>query len=330
MNNTKNNPMLSVFMITYNHEKYIKQALDGILMQKVNFPYEIIIGDDCSQDNTQNILKEFKKKYPLKIKLLLHKENIGIKENVNSVWRECSGKYIASCEGDDFWIDEYKLQKQVQFLEKNPQYIGTTHKFQIVDEKNKKIDKELKHYFSGRIYNLSHAKDFLMPGQTATLVYRNILKDNFRNFELLENCEANGDRKLSLFLSLFGEIYCFDEVMSAYRVIETHGDSWSAKTKGKNMILHRLNTFKELSYLAKEIKNVNINFKAQYLECGLTAFYILLTKPNKENLFVLKEVYKNTRHKKEMIFFICIKFSKKILTYCSKKIKKAIFIGKKI
>lgn len=112
-------PLVSVWMITFNHEKYISTAIDSILEQKVEFQYEIIIGDDFSSDNTREILLEYKKNHPRIIKLLFHKANIGMIANQNHTFNLCRGKYIAMLEGDDYWCNPQKLQKQVNAMEKN-------------------------------------------------------------------------------------------------------------------------------------------------------------------------------------------------------------------
>jgi len=114
--------MVSVFILVYNQEQYIKQTIQSILDQKTNFDFNLVIGEDCSTDNTLNILQEFKNKYPDQIKLLSLKKNIGLIHNFVRTLKECDGKYIAICDGDDFWIDTSKLQKQVDFLEKNIDY----------------------------------------------------------------------------------------------------------------------------------------------------------------------------------------------------------------
>lgn len=106
---------VTIISLTYNHEKYIAQALESILMQKVNFTYEIVVGEDCSKDRTREILIQYAEKHPDKFHLLLHEKNIGAAKNQNKVFENCKGKYIAMLEGDDYWTDPYKLQKQVDF-----------------------------------------------------------------------------------------------------------------------------------------------------------------------------------------------------------------------
>ena len=119
-----NKPIVSVVMITYNHEKYIQQAVEGVLMQQTDFPIELIIADDASPDQTEKIVTTIKKKHPNGnwIKYTRHLQNKGMTENFMWALGQAQGKYIALCEGDDYWTDPYKLQKQVDFLEANEEY----------------------------------------------------------------------------------------------------------------------------------------------------------------------------------------------------------------
>lgn len=123
---TNSTLILSIVCHTYNHENYIEQTITSFLNQKTSFPFEIIIHDDASTDKTKQIIEKYQEKYPNIIKTIFQTENKYIK-NIN-IWSEytfpkCHGKYIAICEGDDYWSDAYKLQKQVDFLEKNTNYV---------------------------------------------------------------------------------------------------------------------------------------------------------------------------------------------------------------
>src|SRR5579863_10267113 len=118
---------VSVHMITYNHEKYIADAINGVAFQKTNFPIELIISDDCSTDKTRQIIEKFTIMYPDLLRPIFREKNIGSMANFTDTFSYCSGKFIALCEGDDYWSDPYKLQKQVDFLENNPNYVGCFH-----------------------------------------------------------------------------------------------------------------------------------------------------------------------------------------------------------
>src|ERR1700739_2391661 len=113
-------PLISVCMITYNHEKYIAQAIESVLAQKTNFPVELVIGDDYSTDSTRKICLDYKKKHPDILKLRFPDKNMGMMPNFIANLKECDSRYIALLEGDDYWTDPYKLQKQFDFLEANP------------------------------------------------------------------------------------------------------------------------------------------------------------------------------------------------------------------
>ncbi|WP_435579666.1 glycosyltransferase family 2 protein [Gilvibacter sp.] len=139
---------ISVGVVTYNHEKYIEQCLEGILMQKVDFNYEIILGEDDSTDNTRAICQKYAQQYPDKIRLFLRSREDVIYINGNPTGRynfienlkQCKGKYMALCEGDDYWTDPLKLQKQVDFLEANPDYAICFHEAKIEWAQQKKYN----------------------------------------------------------------------------------------------------------------------------------------------------------------------------------------------
>ena len=123
-------PLVSICVFTYNHEKYISQTLDGIIMQRTSFLYEIIIHDDASTDNTKSIIEKYRSDFPDIIKPIFQKENKYLISKFNFqyeyVYPKAKGKYIAICDGDDYWIDPTKLQKQVEFLDLHPEY-GLIH-----------------------------------------------------------------------------------------------------------------------------------------------------------------------------------------------------------
>ena len=114
-----NKPKVSICCVTYNQKDYIKQTLDGFLMQKTNFPFIIIVGDDCSTDGTTEIIKEYADKYPDIIKPIYHNTNQKMYNNSCDVYNAVDSEYVALCEGDDYWIDENKLQLQIDLLDKN-------------------------------------------------------------------------------------------------------------------------------------------------------------------------------------------------------------------
>ncbi len=132
---------LSVFVMTYNHSLFIKNTLEGILNQSVNFNYDIVVGDDYSNDNTREIVLDFATRFPGKFKLIFYSSNIGAIANQNNILTNCTGKYIAMCEGDDYWTDPYKLQKQVDFLNSNSDYSICCHDYDVVNSEGSVIKK---------------------------------------------------------------------------------------------------------------------------------------------------------------------------------------------
>ena len=204
---------LSVCMITYNHEKYIAQAIDSVLMQEVNFDYEIVIGEDCSTDNTRGILLEYQKKYPNKIKLLLRDKNLGMMHNFVNTLNNCSGQYVALLEGDDYWTDSHKLQKQVDFLETHPDFVICFHNMNIIYEDDI-TESQVSNLHQNEVTNIEDIiKDWYI--MTASMVYRNNI---IREFPEWYYYVKNGDYALQLMLACYGKIYYIDEVMGVYRI----------------------------------------------------------------------------------------------------------------
>ena len=166
-------PVVSVLTVTYNHGRFIRQCLESILMQKTTFPFEIIIGEDCSTDDTRSIVKEFEARYPDIIKAVYHDKNVGGLRNVHEfVIPRAQGKYIAVCEGDDYWTDENKLQKQVEFLDANPQCSFCFHEYTIIDHDNNVLANRptidhVKYYSPSDVFHLRP--------QLVTVMFRNCL-----------------------------------------------------------------------------------------------------------------------------------------------------------
>lgn len=208
--------VVAVYMITYNHEDYIEQTVESILEQKTDFVYQLFIGEDCSTDNTRKICLRLKEKYPDKIYLVLNERNLGALQNAKNIFNLCfssGAKYVAMCEGDDYWVDPLKLQKQVDFLEENEEYVIHSGKAQIL--KDNKLGKTIGDPLSKKTYNIAdfYTKNNLV---TCTATFRNILV-SYPSFEGL----VFGDWKLyTLLLSKkTGNLaYVADEIYAAYRI----------------------------------------------------------------------------------------------------------------
>lgn len=223
MNN--NQVMVSICMITYNHEPYIKQAIEGVLMQKTNFKYELVIGEDCSSDNTRKICQEFSQKAH-QIKLLPADENLGMMPNFMRTLEACSGKYIAMCEGDDYWVDPLKLEKQIDFLENHREYAGSAHQAMVLIDntesrlfrQNVPSDISVDDIIGGRLFH------------TASVVCRRTVLKQLNNAPAV----LSGDRLLNFCIAFSGKIRFFDDCMCVYRI---HGSGMSSVVTVKQMRL---------------------------------------------------------------------------------------------
>lgn len=227
-----NDVMLSIVVMTFNHEKYISMALDSILSQQTNFLYEIIVGDDASTDSTPQILEEYSCKYGDKLTLILRKKNMGGKgaNNLYDLLLRCKGKYIITLEGDDFWTDNQKIQKQITFLEKNVDCIGVAHECTVIDE-NSIPNGEVYPECKDDIYTFQHLISNIMPGQFTTLMYRNIYLVEKYDYSILNQGLMPADRLLYFVLLSYGKIFCLHEKMSAYRHVTNGGTSYSSYIK---------------------------------------------------------------------------------------------------
>ena len=213
--------MVSVICPTYNQARYIRQGLDSILMQKTNFEVEILIGEDCSPDNTNEILAEYESKYPRMIRVFHRAENLKQSKNVYDLFMRSAGKYIIILDLDDYWTDEYKLQKQVDFLEKHDEYIGVSHYFDIVDKDgklNEVKERDIDNY-RGKKFTLN---DFLEKGfvyQTGTFLYRNVWKED-RDWTILYKSDKTVvDLTINMILLQRMPIFILEDSMSVYREV---------------------------------------------------------------------------------------------------------------
>lgn len=228
---------LSIYVATYNHEKYIKKALDSIFAQKTKHTFEVLVGEDCSTDQTRKVLKQYEidnKKYidngQLKIYYRDHNMYEQNPDNADDLKKRCKGKYIIALEGDDFWTDCTKIEKQMSFLDNHSEYIAVSHNCKIVDENDNYVNEQYPECKQNE-YTIAHYMSNILPGQLTTLMYRNIYFDPNINCSLLKKGLSPGDKLIVLVLLCYGKIYCMQECMSAYRHVTTHGDSFSAKYK---------------------------------------------------------------------------------------------------
>lgn len=245
-NKAKNKVLVSVCVQTYQHAKFIGQCLDGILMQKTNFDFEILLGEDTSTDGTREICIEYAEKYSDRIRLFLHHRGNNMAIGGSPTGRfilmtnifSAKGKYIALCEGDDYWTDPYKLQKQVDFLEKNEDFVLSFHDTSVVGEFGNFLS-------GGRLKNdkpVRTRKELVVGAHipTPTILFRNNI--NLLPRQIVE--VKNGDTLLFAFLGHFGKGYRhFDIDNAKYRVHS--GGIWSGKEPYQRF-KHSLETFENI------------------------------------------------------------------------------------
>ena len=266
-------PIVSICCITYNHGKFIADCLNGFLKQKTSFPFEIVISDDCSTDNTKKIIDTYVSKYPAIFKDVSPSKNLGSIKNFYHVLEKASGKYIALCEGDDYWIDENKLQMQVDFLENNPEYgMCYTKAKQFIQKKRK---------FSRRRFgtDVRDFEDLLFNGNrvpTLTTVFRkDLLNSYLKEIYPQDKGWLMGDYPMWLYFAHESKVKFFDKVTSVYRVLEnsaSHSDNVE-KSVAFGKSYWDIQNFFSKKYLKKEFESFN--------ECYLRALFYVSRKNRK-------------------------------------------------
>ena len=204
---------VSVTIITYNQEKFIRQTLDSVLMQEGDFEYEIVIGEDCSTDNTRTILLDYQARHPSKIRLLLAEKNQGLVRNFIDTYRACKGEYVATLDGDDYWTSPQKLDKQVTFLDSHRDFAMCFHPVAMVFEDGSRPSR----IFPENQKETYDLKDILQSNfiPTCSVMFRNNLfgsfPDWYQSFKFME------DWALYVLIAQHGKIGSMKEVMGVYR-----------------------------------------------------------------------------------------------------------------
>jgi glycosyltransferase involved in cell wall biosynthesis len=304
---SKNEMMVSISCITYNHEKYISDAIESFLMQKTNFPFEILIHDDASTDRTPDIIKEYELKYPDLIKPIYQKENQyskGVKVS-NYNWKRAKGKYIAVCEGDDYWTDPYKLQKQVYYMEKNPECslcVNATYK---VKPDKAKIKPHIRPNLGNKIYTV---EEVILGGgglfATNSMLYPAALKNSIPDF--YRNAPV-GDYPLAIYLALNGTVYYLDEFMSAYRA--NVPGSWTNSMSSS--IDERVSLCNSIADMLNEV-NLYTDFK---YDTVIKETIKITTDKNLFNIMLEQGLYKEVKEGELQYIYSSLRLTKKIKVF---------------
>ena len=313
-----NLPMVSICMITYNHEAFIKQAIEGVLIQKCNFSFELVIGEDYSTDKTLEICQEFSKNYN-QIRLLPSISNLGMMPNFIRTINECKGKYIALCEGDDYWTDPLKLQKQVDFLEANEDFAICFHPIKIWQ--NGKIKKD---FITPEVNDVTTITDLAKGNyiHTPSVIFRNKLFDQFPN-EFRES--PAGDYFLHMLNARYGKIKKLHDIMAVYRIHETN--NWvnvnfeTKLPKWLNMLELMQNNFDDEIKLILSKQYANIAFdlaiKLAEKESNILAGHYLQKSVISDCTVVINKLYNNIDYKIGKIILQPLRLIKHLLVKIS-------------
>lgn len=293
----EDNIVVSVIMPVYNHEEYVAKAIESVIKQQVNFKYELIIGEDCSTDNSLNICRMYEQLYPNIILLLRHEQNLGPVDNMYDLSLRARGTFVIMLEGDDFWCDSFKLVKQVDFLRTNKNYIACCHKFSIVNkEEIEYFDRDFKiQFWEKNPYTLKEYENGFLPSHLNTLMYRNIFLDvNIDTSFLNMFNNMAWDATLSAILILHGNIYCLNQVMSCYRrVVDVKSSSFSSMQEYKNK---RDLLFESQIYLENKFKK-QIDFKQRKKNIFASAIFKWYREKNMKNFRVVCKIINLSQQK---------------------------------
>lgn len=221
---------ISIVMLAYNHERFIEQAIQSVLMQKTDYQYELIIGEDCSPDKTREIIRKYEQQYPDKLRPLYREKNMGMARNMLDCLKHCTGKYIAFLEGDDYWTSPDKLQIQTDFLESHPDYAAVYHNWEIVNISGQ-WQKDGHQTSEAYDFTKEQLENFELPGQTGTILMRNLIKEMTKKEMRIavQYAWLPGDRLVLPLLLSRGKIRVLPEKYSAYRFYqEQDGTNWSS------------------------------------------------------------------------------------------------------
>ncbi len=237
-------PVVSVLMIAYNKDKYIDEAIAGVVRQKTDFPVELIIMDDCSTDSTPSIIEKWRTEYPDVIKAFRNPVNLGLQRNYMEGFRHCNGKYLAICDADDYWFDRNKLSRQVGYMETHDNCAITFHR--MINYYESSGEKSLSNGGQPEdtdIRNLSRS-NFIT---NSSVMYRRGLVDLINLPDWIKD-DRSPDYAFHMLYAAKGVIHYFRKPMGVYR--KTEGSSWSTTGRFKQLYMSlkvRLNLIKEFS-----------------------------------------------------------------------------------
>ena len=285
---------VTIVTTTYNQEKYIGQAIDGMIMQKTKFPFKILISDDCSTDNTKKILEDYKHKYPDKIEIINHEKNLGAMQNfVDTLSKVKDSEYVALCDGDDFWTDENKLQKQVDFLDGNKDFNICFYKSRLFYQNGEKEDEIIPH----DIEEVTTIEDLV--NQNYIVANSVLYRWKFNDIDLKDIFPENivpGDYYIHLLHAQDGKIKMINEVMSAYRRHDS-GVWWSEDNKDKEEFTLKYGE-RFLNFYDEAERNIKLPEKAFEAQRKDIIYNIIVTYVKNDKTERITKLMKSTNDKR--------------------------------
>ncbi len=302
-------PLVSVCNWVYNHKDYIKQSIDSILMQKTTFQVEIIIQDDASNDGTREIIEEYAIRYPHLFNNILFEENqySQDKDITIGLFNKASGKYIALAHGDDYWTDPYKLQKQVDFLEENQEYVLCGGKVNILDSRNQnnKLQYDQQYFVYDKCQEIekSHCiHGFLLPFHTSTYVFRQSAL-NFNQLKRIQKNCISGDIIILNLLNSNGKIYYINNIFGVQHH-NANGTTTHENHKGLNFLWNRVYMWRKIAKIAYSKSEF---LKKSALRLSLNFEIILIGKIGNQSLSKRISFVRNTHYGQLRLFFLVLK-----------------------
>lgn len=281
--NTPENPKLSICLITYQHEDYIRDCLDNILSQVVNFEYELLIGEDHSPDNTPQIVSEYALAFPDKIKAFMRSKNVGAKANSLHCFLQCKGEYIILIEGDDYWNDNHKVQTQIEFLDSNPVASACFHNAEIFYDDGSGRASEYVNDSNQALW--TNTTDFLIEKETWFMATASVMMRRKYVSTLPDwfvDCKS-GDIPLYFILAEKGPIGYINKCMSVYRK-NLGGQSFTDNTQSKAFIDNRIFMYAKI--------NEYTHFKYNPLiRTILASYHVLLINCTENKSSLHKRIY---------------------------------------
>lgn len=298
-------------MLTFNHERYISHAIESILSQKTRYRFELLIGDDCSTDGTRRIIRDYSERYPDIIRVFYNDVNVGITRNSYSLDVASNGKYIAACDGDDYWCDDNRIENDINFLECHQEYMGICHKCRVVDDEGKDIrsdaipERQRFWQFDKNIYSLCDFEKWLMPGHGSAMTGRNVISNYKQDAKIVyEASDYVGDRTHVLMLSLKGEILCDNQVVSCYRFRNSSGGNFLSLQSKKNL---RYEDYKLMDCLEKWVSSKHyskIDLSRIKKDRFVGSIITFMKDPKIDNLKVVSKIFVSSDKKIEYLFLM--------------------------